>query len=77
MSNLRRKRLNQKQRLSSARQWLHNFGGNHLLQSYQKWFGVDWLTGFNELEMLGVSLPADYKEQRLKTMARITENKKQ
>jgi hypothetical protein len=46
-------------------------------ESYRRYFGVDWPTVFKELEILGVSIPADYKETVLKTLASIAAAKGQ
>ncbi|MCX6082100.1 MAG: hypothetical protein NTW32_21440 [Chloroflexi bacterium] len=72
MATPRRKRFNRKQRLASARLWLQTYTGEEVARDYQKYYGVDWPTAFLELEILGVSIPADYKETVLKTLASIT-----
>ena len=77
MTTPRRKRFNRKQRLASARLWLQTYTGEKVARDYRKYFGVDWPTAFLELEILGVSIPADYKETVLKTLASIAEAKKQ
>ena len=65
----RSKRFNQKQRLAAARPWLQAYTGDKVAGAYRKYFGVDWVTAFRELEMLGIQFPAEYKETVLKSLA--------
>jgi hypothetical protein len=77
MTTPRRKRFNRKQRLASARLWLQTYTGEKVARDYRKYYGVDWPTAFLELEILGVSIAADYKETVLKTLASIAATKEQ
>lgn len=77
MTTPRRKRFNRKQRLASAKLWLQSCTGEKVVRDYRRYFGVDWPTAFKELEILGVSIPADYKETVLKTLASIAAAKGQ
>jgi hypothetical protein len=63
----RRKRFNRRQRLDSARNWLPTYKGDNIAQAYRKHFGIDWLTAFKELELLGIQVDPSYKEQVLKS----------
>jgi len=76
MSVPRPKRFNQKQRLASARGWLHDQKGKNVARAYRKHFGVDWATAFRELELLGIQIPSDYRENILKSVAASAEAKK-
>ena len=77
MTTPRRKRFNRKQRLASAKSWLASYAGKKVARDYRRYFGVDWATTFKELEILGVSIPADYKEYIIKTLATIAAAKEQ
>lgn len=71
MNTPKRKRFNRSQRLETARQWLQEYSGKNIVRDYRRYFGVDWPTAFKELEILGVSISADYKAVVLKTLADI------
>lgn len=71
MSTPKRKRFNRRQRLETARQWLQEYSGKKIVRDYRRYFGVDWPTAFKELEMLGVSISAEYKAAFLKTLAEL------
>ena len=73
----RRKSFNQKQRLAAARPWLQAYTGNNVAQAYRKYFGVDWETTIQELEMLGTQFPADFKEMVLKKIDNMVAVQKQ
>jgi hypothetical protein len=77
MTAPRRKRLNRKQRLASARYWLQTYTGEKIARDYRRYFGVDWPTAFKELELLGISIPADYKEKVLESVASLAAAKQQ
>jgi hypothetical protein len=77
MNTPRRKRLNRKNRLDAARIWLQGYNGEKVVCSYRKYFGVDWLSAFKELEILGVSIPAQYRESIIKSLVSTAAAKKQ
>ena len=56
----RRKRMNRRARLASARHGLPAFGGQNVVRGYARWFGVDHLCAVKELGMLGVTLDRLY-----------------
>jgi len=72
----RRKRFNRRQRLDSAKNWLSTYEGDNVAKACRKRFGIDWLTAFKELELLGVQLDPSYKEQVLKSAQAQAEAKK-
>ncbi len=72
----RRKRMNRKSRLKSARHWLRDYEGTHLARAYRKRFGVDWPCAFEELEMLGVAFDPAYVEEVLRGVERDAEAKR-
>ncbi len=72
----RRKRMNRKSRLESARHWLGDYEGTHLARAYRKRFGVDWPCAFKELEMLGVAFDPAYVEEVLRGAERDAEAKR-
>jgi hypothetical protein len=55
----RRHRMKRPARLQSARTWLARFEGNDVIRSYARWYAVDNICAIKELQMLGVSLPAE------------------
>jgi hypothetical protein len=60
----RRKRLTRKQPLHDAKiKWLPTAVAKNLAKSYGKWYGVDLQCAITELEMLGLTFSAQYKEQ--------------
>jgi len=77
MTTLRCKYFNRKQRLAPARLSLQTYAGEKVARDYRRYFGMDWPTAFMELEILGVSIPADYKETVLKTLVSIAAAKEQ
>ena len=56
----RRKRMNQKGRLDSAKHWILKYEGDNIIRGYRKHYGVDWICAINELKILGVELDSDY-----------------
>jgi hypothetical protein len=72
----RRKRFNRKQRLDSAKHWLPDFEGKNIARAYRKHYGVDWVSAFIELEMLGVKIDSQYQEKVLESVRAQTETKK-
>jgi len=61
--------MNRSARLQSARSWLKTYSGKSIASSYRKRFGVDWVCAFKELEMLGVKIDDEYKNNLLKSLA--------
>ena len=57
-----------KKRLADSRLWLQSLNSEKIAKAYRKHFGVDWATAFRELELLGVQVPADYKETVIKSV---------
>lgn len=47
-------------RLQAAPSWLSRYGGNHLVRSYARWFGVDARCALMELRRLGVDFDPAY-----------------
>ncbi len=64
----RRKRFNRRQRLDSAKHWLLTYEGDNIAQAYRKRFGIDWVTVFKELPMLGIEIDPSYQAQVLTSM---------
>ena len=77
MSTPKRKRFNRTQRLQAARLWLQNYPGKKIVRDYRRYFGVDFPTAFKELEILGVSVSADYQAAVLKTLAELAAAREQ
>lgn len=77
MSTPKRKRFNRAQRLEAARPWLQNYPGKKIVRDYRRYFGVDFPTAFKELEILGVSVSADYQAAVLKTLAELAAAREQ
>lgn len=71
------KQLKRPQRLQDAKAWLATYQGKKVFSAYRKRYGVDWLTTFRELEMLGIAIEPAYKEQVLRVAQREAERKKQ
>jgi hypothetical protein len=69
VSTPKRKKFNRNQRLEAARLWLQSYAGTKVVRDYRRYFGVDFPTAIKELEILGVSISADYKAAVLKTIA--------
>lgn len=59
------------QRLQSAKSWLESYTGQNVVRGYRKHYGVDWQTALIELEMLGVAIDPDYKQQALASAANL------
>ena len=64
----KRKHLNREQRLHSAKTWLQGYKGQHVVKDYRKYYGVDFPTAFTELELLGVKISDEYKEEVLNSV---------
>lgn len=77
MSTPKRKRFNRNQRLEAARLCLQNYAGTKVVRDYRRYFGVDFPTAIKELEILGVSISADYKAAVLKTLADLAASREQ
>lgn len=61
--NAKRKRLNRKSRLQSAKYWLPTYIGKNVVQGYRKHFGVSLLCAAMELQMLGYEISPVYLAQ--------------
>ena len=63
-TSVRRKRFKRNQRLYDAKiKWLPTAAAKNVAKSYGKWYGVDLQCAISELEMLGHTFTACYKEQ--------------
>ena len=72
----RRYRFNRKQRLQSARSWVSTYEGENIAKAYRKHYGIDWITAFIELEMLGIKIDPKYAEKVLESVRGQTEARK-
>lgn len=72
----RRKRFNRRQRLDAAKHWLPDFEGGNIARAYCKHYGIDWVSAFVELEILGVKIDPIYKEKVLESVRTQTETKR-
>ena len=74
----RRTHMKRSARLQSARTWLQTYTSepNKLVKAYRKRYGVDWPTAFKELEMLGIDIDPEYKQQVLDTIQAQAEAKR-
>ena len=52
MTAPRRKQFNRQKRLQSAKSWLQEYKGQHIVRDYRKYYGVDFLTAFKEFEKM-------------------------
>ena len=59
----RRKRLKRVNRLDSAKQWISNYSGKHIVRSYAKWYGVGLISAIVELRMNEIIISVDYENQ--------------
>ncbi len=55
-------------RLRSARSWLKTYNGQNIVSGYRKHFEVDWVCAFKELEILGIKIEPEYKNNVLKSV---------
>ncbi len=72
----RHKRLNRKQRLQAAKNFIESYTGNNIVKGYKKHFAVDWMSAFKELEMLGISIDKEYKENLIRSLQSNAERKR-
>ena len=79
----RRKRMNQKSRLQSAKRWIPTYQGSNIIKGYKNWFGVDWPCAIQELKILGIKVDDRYvsqvlqsHEQRIASKRKAAEEKK-
>jgi len=73
----RRKRLNGKQRVYIAKDWIKSYKGKNIVRSYAKWFGVDLLCAIVELRIAGQYISEEYESQvRKSNEAKILQRKK-
>ena len=59
----RRKRLKRVNRLDSAKYWVRNYSGKHIVRGYAKWYGVDLISAIIELRINGITISEDYENQ--------------
>ena len=59
----RRKRLNRKQRVSIARDWIKSYTGKNIVRGYANWCGVDLLCAIVELKIAGQNISEVYESQ--------------
>jgi len=52
----RRKRMNRKARLSSAKNWIKNYTGRHIIKGYARWYKVDLRCAIKELRLNNVKI---------------------
>ena len=64
----RRKRLNRKQRVSIASNWLKSYNGKNVVKGYSKWFGVDLLCAIAELRIAGENISLEYESKVRKSV---------
>lgn len=73
----KRKRLTKQARLNTARSWIEEYQGKHIISGYAKWFGVDKISAIAELTAIGVMIPDDLKNQIIESInSRIEEKKR-
>lgn len=53
---MHRWRLNRKQRLHAAPEWIRSYAGKDIVRGYRRWFRVDRLCALVELKMCGVEI---------------------
>lgn len=75
-STPRCKRFTKKQRLQAAQKFIDSYTGNNIVKGYKKHFAVDQICAFNELEILGVHIEKDYKENVIKGIQANAERKR-
>ncbi|MCP4269956.1 MAG: hypothetical protein GY777_31015 [Candidatus Brocadiaceae bacterium] len=59
----RRKRLKRVNRLNSAKHWIRNYSGKHIVRGYAKWYGVGLICAIVELRVNGIIISEDYENQ--------------
>lgn len=64
----RRKRLNKKQRIYIANNWLKSYNGKNIVKGYSNWFGVDLLCAIRELRIIGQIISEEYEIQVRKSL---------
>ena len=67
-STPRRKRLNRKQRIPIAREWINSYNGKNIVRGYANCFGVDLLCAIIELRIVGQNISEEYESQVRKSM---------
>ena len=60
--------MNRNQRIRAAALWLTEYDGSHVVRSYRKRHGVDWLCAVKELQLLGVEIDPVYVSQLRRTV---------
>ena len=64
----RRKKLNKKQRISIANDWLKSYNGKNIVKGYSNWFGVNLLCAIRELRIAGQIISEEYEIQVRKSV---------
>lgn len=64
----KRKRMSRRCRLNSAKKWVVSCKAKNIAKAYRKWYGVDYQCAFTELEMIGVKIDPQYKQQVLNSV---------
>lgn len=62
------KRMQRAQRLARAQSWLKQYQGHDVVRGYRKFFGVDHVAAFAELELLGVPIDPERKRRTLASL---------
>ena len=76
-STPKRKNFNRKQRLASAKNWVSTYEGENIARAYRKYYGIDWMATFIELEILGIEIDSKYKESVMESIHGQAEAKRQ
>lgn len=63
----RRKRMNRKQRLQAAKNWIPTYQGKNIVHGYKNWFGTSLLCAALELKQLGIAVDESYIAQLRQT----------
>lgn len=71
-----KKSCNRQRRLTLSVKWMKTYNGGNLIKGYAKNFGVDKLCAIKELEMLGVEISEERKNQIKTAINNISNNDK-
>lgn len=58
----KRKKINRRKRLLSAKDWVANYEGKKIVKAYSKWFGVDLICAIKELRILNITISEQYEK---------------
>lgn len=64
----KRKRLNRKQRIPKAKDWISTYNGKNIVKGYSRWFGVDLFCAITELRLIGVTISQEYENEVRKSL---------